>query len=123
MLRWCEWVLCAVSGLSSDFRLVIFAYASVPGNERTTQRNRLRFLGFPTLGTSACARKSLRSDFGMNSAVVLGSGRKTLRKDLRFPALVVVTAVFFAEATGESGGDGAPEGGGVRGEIVEGLDC
>jgi hypothetical protein len=38
--------------------------------------------------TSACARKSLRSDFGVNSAVVLGSGRKTLRKDLCFPALV-----------------------------------
>jgi hypothetical protein len=33
----------------------------------------------------ASARKSLRSDFGGESAVVLGSKRKTLRKDLRFP--------------------------------------
>jgi hypothetical protein len=46
------------------------------------------------LPTSACERKSLRSDFGVNSAAVLGSARKTLRKDLRFPALVRVLEVW-----------------------------
>jgi hypothetical protein len=45
---------------------------------------------------NACARKSLRSDFGVNSSVVLGSGRKTLRKDLRFPALTQGRGSYYA---------------------------
>jgi hypothetical protein len=39
--------------------------------------------------SSACARKSLRSVSALLSALVLGIGVKTLRNDLRFPALVV----------------------------------
>jgi hypothetical protein len=47
-----------------------------------------RRTGLNVQSISACARKSLRSDFGGKPAMVLGSEGKTLRKDLRFPALV-----------------------------------
>ena len=36
---------------------------------------------------SACARNSLRSVWVVLSALALGTGLKTLRNDLRFPAL------------------------------------
>ena len=44
----------------------------------------------------------MRSDFGVNSAVLLGRGRETLRKDLRFPALVIKVVPGFCVPEGDT---------------------
>jgi hypothetical protein len=72
--------------------------------------------------SSACARKSLRSVSALLSALVLGIGVKTLRNDLRFPALVVGFRFGWASdgwlVAGEVGGAAFEERGDAFSVIV-----